>query len=170
MFDENEEIELKVLHASFLDPFLVVVRDDYSILVLKADASGELDVLPQCDQLKKGKWVSSSLHRRTVENSEAMLYLLSDQGAMLVSTTLLPLAPCTTNDGQMYALPNLAFPVFKSEGLPHLPSLVTTEPIPKRFFTTNTITEILVADIGTEDYESTYLFVSKSIPTFQQRC
>ncbi|KAI9651795.1 MAG: mRNA cleavage and polyadenylation factor subunit [Alyxoria varia] len=140
MFDENEETELKVIHASFLDPFLVVVRDDYSILVLKADSSGELDVLPQCKQLKKGRWVSSSIHRRTTEKSEAMLYLLSDQGAMF-----------------MYALPNLAFPVSKSEGLPHLPSFVTTEAIPKRFVTKTTVTEILVADIGTEEYESTYL-------------
>lgn len=43
----------KIIHASFADPYVLLVRDDESIMILRADEGGELEELEQGPSLKR---------------------------------------------------------------------------------------------------------------------
>lgn len=62
MTDEATGAEPRILSASFSDPFVLLVRDDESILVLRADESGDLDEVEQGDNLKQKGFRAGSLH------------------------------------------------------------------------------------------------------------
>lgn len=48
--------------ASFADPYLVILRDDATLLILQADASGDLDEVPLPEEVSSGRWLSCSLY------------------------------------------------------------------------------------------------------------
>ncbi len=62
MADEATGAEPRILSASFSDPFVLLVRDDESILVLRADESGELDEVEQGDNLRQNAFRAGSLY------------------------------------------------------------------------------------------------------------
>lgn len=43
----------KIIHASFAEPYVLLVRDDESIMVLRADEGGELEEVEQGASLKR---------------------------------------------------------------------------------------------------------------------
>lgn len=67
----NEESEdgPQVISACFAEPYLLVVRDDQSIRLLRADESGDLDEIEQQANVKEGKWVSGSMYE---DSNDAM--------------------------------------------------------------------------------------------------
>lgn len=64
----------KVFSATFADPYVLLLRDDLSIMVLKADESGDLDEIEQGKASREPKWLSGSLY----EDSNDVLRLESD--------------------------------------------------------------------------------------------
>lgn len=62
MTDEATGAEPRILSASFSDPFVLLIRDDESILVLRADESGDLDEVEQGDNLKQKGFRAGSLY------------------------------------------------------------------------------------------------------------
>ena len=88
----------RVLSASFADPYILVVRDDASAMVLTTDDRGEIDEATHGEALKSGKWISGSLYEDSndilrieyPEDSEdeagnVLMFLLNDAGGLQVS-------------------------------------------------------------------------------------
>jgi hypothetical protein len=62
IWDEDTSDERVVVAASFADPYLVILRDDSTVLVLQADASGDLDEVALPDEISSGRWLSCCLY------------------------------------------------------------------------------------------------------------
>lgn len=101
MTDDITGTESKVISASFADPYVILIRDDFSILVLKADEKGDLDEVEQGDLVLGPKWLSGSLFEdsndifrlETDDDSEdeagnVLAFLLSKGGGLHVSFTI----------------------------------------------------------------------------------
>ncbi len=63
MTDELTGVEPKIVSTSFADPYVLIIRDDSSVMVLEADDSGDLDEVERGDILLASKWMSGSLYR-----------------------------------------------------------------------------------------------------------
>lgn len=74
MTDDVTGAEPKVFSAAFADPYVLLLRDDLSIMILKADESGDLDEIEQEEASRERKWLSGSLY----EDSNDVLRLESD--------------------------------------------------------------------------------------------
>lgn len=87
-----------MLLASFAEPYLLIIRDDQSLLILQADESGDLDEIPVGDTITSCSWLSGSLYidrshyfspssKETDGNSsaEVLLFLLDTDLRLLVS-------------------------------------------------------------------------------------
>ena len=112
--EDTSEPGPNVVNASFMEPFLLLIRDDLSICVLGPDDSGDLDLLEQGERLHHEKWLSGSLYDDTndifrlqyddVEDEEAghcLMFLLSTAGGLHVSTSLILAvgqSGCLSND------------------------------------------------------------------------
>ena len=63
MTDELTGAEPKAVSTSFSDPYMLVVRDDASVLLLECDDNGDLEELDRGDPLLETSWLSGSLFR-----------------------------------------------------------------------------------------------------------
>jgi cleavage and polyadenylation specificity factor subunit 1 len=95
--DEESDVEpAKVISASFADPYVLLIRDDFSAMILTEDG-GDLDEVTKGNALKQGKWLSGSLYEDSndvlrlefPEESEdeagnVLLFLLSITGGLQV--------------------------------------------------------------------------------------
>lgn len=61
IWDEDTDEERHAMSASFADPYLAVLRDDFSLLLLQVDDSGDLDEVPIPDEISTSKWSSACL-------------------------------------------------------------------------------------------------------------
>ena len=99
MMDESTGGEPKVLGASFADPYLVLIRDDFSVFMARCDTNGELDEMIFSDQVKGLRWSSGCLYRDGdgafgkiskaddgfAAEAEIKVFLLSPEGMLHVS-------------------------------------------------------------------------------------
>ena len=83
-----------MVSASFADPFILVIRDDSSAVVLTVDERGEID---EANREVPGRWRSGSLYEDSNdilrleylddsddEAGNVLLFLLSDAGGLQV--------------------------------------------------------------------------------------
>ena len=97
----EDEPESNVISAVFMEPFVLLVVDDFKICVLGPDDMGNLDLLEQGKKLIDEKWISGSLYDDTndifrlqyddVEDEEAghvLMFLLTTVGGLYVSQSL----------------------------------------------------------------------------------
>jgi cleavage and polyadenylation specificity factor subunit 1 len=98
VWDEDTSDERTVLRASIADPYILIIRDDSSLLILQADEGGDLDEIPVERVLRSSKWLSGSLyldkHRAILSQDKrpgksptenVLLFLLSGDSKLLVS-------------------------------------------------------------------------------------
>jgi len=88
MEDEESGEELRIINASFADPYLLVLRDDSSVKIYKANGSGELEDL-ECNGLSSQKWLSASLFKSSTI-SEVFAILLTPEGGLHVGFVYMP--------------------------------------------------------------------------------
>lgn len=62
VWDEDTSEERVAVSASFIDPYLVVIRDDASVLLLQADESGDLDEVSLPHEISTSQWRSACLY------------------------------------------------------------------------------------------------------------
>lgn len=100
MLDEDTGAEPRVVNASIADPYLMLVRDDSSVCVIKIDKNLELEELDKDDEtLKTTKWLTGCLYEDTngiftevptdkgaKSGENVFMFLLSSSGALHVST------------------------------------------------------------------------------------
>lgn len=101
MTDDITGAEPKVVSASFADPNVLLVRDDASVMVLRADESGDLDEIERGPAILEPRWTSGSLYEdsndvfrlETDDDSEdeagnVLAFLLSEAGGLQVRLML----------------------------------------------------------------------------------
>jgi cleavage and polyadenylation specificity factor subunit 1 len=86
MIDEETDNELKIKSSSFCEPYLLVIREDFSAVVLQMDASGELDEVEQGEAMSKTQWISGCVYK-AVDTPKAAVYLLDMKGTLNVCKT-----------------------------------------------------------------------------------
>ncbi|QDS67966.1 hypothetical protein FKW77_009040 [Venturia effusa] len=139
--DETTEVELKNIGACFCDPYVLLLRDDSSIAVHQADKNGELEPLDRGDGILASRWLSACLYKSAETNNKTLLFGLTGEGQLRV-----------------FELPNLEAHVYAADGLAFLPPTLG-DVVPRRQTGRESLTEILVADIGDETSKSMYLII-----------
>ena len=97
--DEENDTESKVIHASFADPYLLLVKEDHTITILYADESGDLYETQRGEGFDGLSWISGCLYDDSndvlrlefndeEEVSNVLLFLLSANGSLHVSILL----------------------------------------------------------------------------------
>ena len=106
--DESDAEPAKVVSASFADPYVLLIRDDLSAILLTEDESGDLDEVARGEAFRRGKWLSGSLFEDSNdilrleypeesddEAGNVLLFLLTAVGGLQVreisSTITIPL-------------------------------------------------------------------------------
>ncbi|KAH0539099.1 hypothetical protein FGG08_004337 [Glutinoglossum americanum] len=155
MFDDLTGAEPKIISASFADPYLLLVRDDASVLILISDESGEIEEFDRSDTILSSKWLSGCLYadrdgvlvgskesRRNSQIQDILMFLLTAEGCL-----------------QIYNLPQLTAPFYVADTLSLLPPILSADYTVKRPLARETLTEILVADLGDAAAKSPYLIL-----------
>ncbi|PQE22071.1 cpsf a subunit region protein [Rutstroemia sp. NJR-2017a BVV2] len=156
MLDDDTGAEPKIVSASFADPFILLLRDDASIFVAQCDDDNELEEIERVDDnLLATKWLAGCLYddcsgafdktasEKTGENVK--MFLLSAGGAL-----------------HIYALPDLSKPMYVAEGLCFVPPVLSADYAARRSAARETLTEILVADLGDSVSKTPYLILRPS--------
>lgn len=140
LIEESSGEQLKVVTASFCDPWLLLLDEDSAIHLLNMNSGGDLEEVELGKSLVDSKWLSGCLYKSEATNNDALLFLLSLQGAF-----------------QIYSLSDLSEPRYSSEGLSYSPSAFGTDFVVRRAASKETLTEILVADLGDATRSSPHL-------------
>lgn len=145
------------MSAYFADPYVVLVKDDSSILVLQADKTGELEPMDLPEQLRSKQFLSATFYHDQHDFFQTSRFSIGSSPA----PQQLILAVLTT-DGllTLYPLPRLDIQIFQYHGLDFLPLELSTDmPIPKHWRNRDTLAELVLADLGDEDDQQPYLIV-----------
>ncbi|CAG8367489.1 unnamed protein product [Penicillium salamii] len=152
VWDEEVSEERVAISASFSDPYLVIIRDDASVLLLQADDSGDLDEVSLPDEITTSQWRSACLyHDKFQAFDKEGSSKDSAEGELLL---------CLLNSECKLSLFRLSdmksFAVI--QGVDCLPPVLSTDP-PKRSNIRETLTEFVIADLGDSSVVSPYLIV-----------
>ncbi|KAI5308342.1 mRNA cleavage and polyadenylation factor subunit, partial [Ascosphaera atra] len=94
VWDEDTSEEKHVVAVTFADPYVALIRDDGSVLLLQADESGDLDEVPVEGVIESNKWLWASLyadHEHFLSptsqdhKNQILLFLLDTEGKLYVS-------------------------------------------------------------------------------------
>ena len=145
MIDDETDTELKIVHTSFCDPYLLVIREDSSVQLLWVGENGDVEPLENDSTIKERKWLSGCLYDGDAFSTEPVLFLLAADGGLY-----------------LFTLPR--FELFYSTPMfPYLPTVLTKESPQRRVGAKETLTELLVADIGTEDAKTPYMILRSAL-------
>ena len=103
MSDDPTPEDPKVIASSFAEPYVLLFKDDLSLMVLKADHAGELEEIERSDALSSAQWVSGSLF----DDSNDVFRLESDEEDVDDDGGSILMVLLTADGGlQVWALPN----------------------------------------------------------------
>lgn len=98
VWDEDNSDERAAICASLADPYLAIIRDDLTLLLLQADDSGDLDEMTVAEDAASQKWLSACLytdktgffsnsksHRGNPDPQNIFLFLLNQDHQLHVS-------------------------------------------------------------------------------------
>jgi hypothetical protein len=86
MEDEESGEELRIINASFSDPYMLVLREDSTVKIFKANGSGEIEDV-EASGLNSTKWLSASLFKSSTLE-EIFAFLLTPEGGLHVSQSV----------------------------------------------------------------------------------
>ena len=85
------------MHTSFAEPYILLVRDDSSVMLIKAEESGDLEEVERGHALLNTKWTSGSLYddsndifrlesedEEQDEGGNVLMFLINVQGGLKV--------------------------------------------------------------------------------------
>ncbi|KJX93568.1 Cleavage/polyadenylation specificity factor A subunit like protein [Zymoseptoria brevis] len=140
MIDDETDAEFSIVHTSACDPYLLVIRDDSSIQVLQHERK-DIEPLDITAEAADKKWMSGCVYSGEFTDGNAALFLLSAEGSLHVFT-----------------LPDMQL-VYTTPALPHLPPVLSADVSHRRMGVKETLTELLVADLGSDGILQPYLMV-----------
>jgi cleavage and polyadenylation specificity factor subunit 1 len=138
MEDEESGAELNIVHTSTCEPYLLVVLDDGSMQVHQVQGK-EVEPLTCHGVTEEKKWLSGSIYSGSLTRDDPVLLLLSSNGSL-----------------HMFSLPDLE-PIGTVLSLPHLPPVFSMESSQRRMGAKETLTELLMADLGADGHSQPYL-------------
>lgn len=142
MDDEGGE-EVRIINASFSDPYMMVLREDSVVKLFKANESGEVEDV-EASGLTSTRWLSASLFKSSTLN-DVFAFLLTPEGGL-----------------HIFAMSDLSRPSYVAEGLSFLPSILTSDYYARRSTAKAAITELVAADIGDTTSRSPHLVIRTS--------
>lgn len=99
--EDSAESDPKAAKARFMDPYVLIIRDNSSLVLLSADENGDLDEVERGEALQENIWSSGSLYDDSndifrlesdddneddvEEPGNILLFLLSMAGGLYVS-------------------------------------------------------------------------------------
>jgi cleavage and polyadenylation specificity factor subunit 1 len=140
---------------------VLVVKDDSSLLLMKADENGELDEVEIPPRISELKFVSGVLFDDVMDTFETRRFYDGRPGNCGHGRILAVLGA----DGSLglYSLPNLSIQIFYCEDVPFLTTVLAKDPpLPKHWKSADTLTEIAIADIGDAFDKTTCLVIRTS--------
>ncbi|OBT58568.1 hypothetical protein VE04_01399 [Pseudogymnoascus sp. 24MN13] len=159
MFDDETGAEPKIVAASIVDPYMLLIRDDASIFVASCDSDNDLEEIERGDDsLLTNKWLSGCLYNdSTGKFSETG----SSNGTGTEKTVIMSLLNA---EGAlfMYALPDLSKPIYQATGVSFIPTTISPDYATRRSTVAETLTEVLLADLGDSTSKSPYLIFRAS--------
>ena len=145
MLVEETDAELKIVHTSICDPYLLAIREDSTVCVVRTDENGEVEALENTIELNNRKWLSGCLYSGHPFAGECELFLLGEDG-----------------DLHIFDLPTLEH-IQSMPMLPFLPTVLSQDLPLRRGGAKETLTELLVAELGTEDLGQPYLILRNAM-------
>ncbi|KAK4229706.1 protein cft1 [Podospora fimiseda] len=156
MLDEETGAEPRAISASIADPYLFIIRDDSSAFIAEINEDNELEELEKTDKiLASTKWLTGCLYtdtngvfaeqladKKTQPTKNILLFLLSASGALFI-----------------YRVPDLSKPAYVAEGLSYIPPLLSADYAARKGSAKDTLTELLVADLGDVANRSPHLIL-----------
>ncbi|KAL2757040.1 hypothetical protein ACRALDRAFT_2041568 [Sodiomyces alcalophilus JCM 7366] len=156
MLDEETGAEPRVVKASIIDPYLLLVREDSSVLIAQINSHSELEEMDkEDDTLSSTKWLTGCLYK---DNRGLFAPLQTDKGASDGESVHLFLLS-TAGALYIYGLPDLTKPVFVAAGLSYIPPMLSADYSVRRGTSQEAISELLVADLGDQVSSSPYLIL-----------
>jgi cleavage and polyadenylation specificity factor subunit 1 len=83
MEDEETGAELRIINTSFADPYLLVLRDDSTAKIFKADEEGEVEEV-ESELFSSTQWLSGCLYKPSTPGHQPLVYLLTVEGGLQV--------------------------------------------------------------------------------------
>jgi cleavage and polyadenylation specificity factor subunit 1 len=156
--DEDSGSDTRALRASFLDPFVLILKDDGTLLLLKADKSGELEEL----EFTTDKYLSATLYNDTTNFFDTARFYNKPQSARNFNATMVLLD--VNGHFIIHSLPNPLIRVFTCETLHFMPIILGSDvPIPKHWKSRDSLAEVLLADLGDRHDHSPYLIIRNTV-------
>ena len=158
--DEETGADAKAISASFADPYVLVVKDDYSILLLKTDKKGELSDVDLGPHLVDCKHISACLY-----SDRQGLFSRQNPQDMPAGTQAVCVMASLSLDGALniYSLFDLKTRLFYYEGVQFLPSILSdSTPLPRHWKGAEALPELLIADLGEGNDTHPYLIFRTS--------
>ncbi|KAI9700512.1 MAG: mRNA cleavage and polyadenylation factor subunit [Bogoriella megaspora] len=140
--DEASDTELKVVGASFADPYVLIHRDDSTITILQTDERGEIDELSRADSFASTRWLSGCLYKPSIPDHATLAFLLDENGCL-----------------QTFALPTLSESIYSLPSLSYLPPILSPGQNPRRTAAREDLAEVLIAELGSTGIRSPHLIV-----------
>jgi cleavage and polyadenylation specificity factor subunit 1 len=156
--DEDSGSEARIATAHIMDPYIAIVKDDNTALLLKADKKGELEEIELPEFPEGMKFMSASIFADDTNFFDTKRFYTKGTGPT-GSSQLLTLL---TDDGsiRLLSLPNIDINVFSYDRLNFLPSMLANDiPIPKHWRHRDTLLEALIANLGDRGYQSPHLML-----------
>ncbi|KAL4940501.1 hypothetical protein BDV06DRAFT_196443 [Aspergillus oleicola] len=149
IWDEDNSDERVAINAIVADPYVAIIRDDSTLLLLQADDSGDLDETSVIEDVTSRKWMSACLYA----DKAAFFGGSPSDTARSIFLFLL------NHDNQLhiYRLPDSEL-MSTIEGVDCLPPILSREP-PKRSATRENLIQIAVADLGDSQSSLPYLIL-----------
>ncbi|KAJ5180391.1 Cleavage/polyadenylation specificity factor A subunit C-terminal [Penicillium capsulatum] len=150
IWDEETDEERVAVSAQFADPYVAILRDDSSLLLLQADDSGDLDEVSLPAEVANTKWHSSCIYHDKDQ-------FFGQSGEV---NNLILFAVNMDYRLSIFSIPDLTI-LSVVEGVDCLPPMLSAEP-PRRSNTRESLKEILVANLGDRSKVSPYLIIRTS--------
>ncbi|KAJ5139137.1 uncharacterized protein N7515_003985 [Penicillium bovifimosum] len=153
VWDEDTSDERIAVSASFKDPYLVIIRDDSSVLLLQADESGDLDEVSLPTEISSSQWRSGCLYHDKSQSfnvaSSASNNSTKGEVLLFLLSTECKLSILRLSDMKLLTV---------LEGIDCLSPVLSADP-PKRSNTRESLAEFVVADLGDSFSLSPYLVI-----------
>ena len=154
--DEEENQTARAVRASFVEPFIILLKDDSSLTLLKADTKGELEECDLPPTLSANNFGSAWLH---LDRDDFFLSSRFQKNKSPDNNILLLLL---TKDGVLSMTPmaNPKVQIFQAEGLPFLPTnLAANVPVPKHWRNKDELADAVLAQVGDQIDQQTFLII-----------
>ncbi|KAL4969218.1 cleavage/polyadenylation factor CFT1 [Aspergillus stella-maris] len=146
IWDEDNSDERVAIGAIVVDPYVAIIRDDSTLLLLQADDSGDLDETSLTEDVTNQKWMSACIYQDKTAffdgnaAGDKFLFLLKHDNVL-----------------HIYRLSDSKL-ISTIEGVDCLPPILSSEP-PKRSATRENLIQIAVADLGDSQSNQPYLIL-----------